>query len=97
MKKQADLSAICYTMIRRARTVTAVTLLAFAAIFTACSGSEPTGPNGEKVYKNPAGSYNISTVNDKALPVAIFSGHRVHLRAHERHDHPVVRREIQRR
>lgn len=73
MKKPADSIAVCYTTIRRARTVTAVTLLALAAILTACGGSEPTGPNGEKLYKNPAGSYDISTVNDHALPVAIFS------------------------
>ncbi|HEY4304818.1 MAG TPA: hypothetical protein VGM82_10145 [Gemmatimonadaceae bacterium] len=73
MKKQAVSNRVCYTTMRRARTVTAVTLLAFASILTACSGSEPTGPNGEKLQKNPAGSYDISTVNDKALPVAIFS------------------------
>lgn len=73
MKKQADSDAVCYTTIHRARTVMAVTLFAFAGILTACGGSEPTGPNGEKLYKNPAGAYVVSTVNDKALPVAIFA------------------------
>jgi len=73
MKKTAEPRAICYTTTRRARTVTAVTLFAFAALFTGCGGSEPTGPGGEKLYKNPAGSYDISTVNDHALPVAIYS------------------------
>jgi hypothetical protein len=48
-------------------------LLALATLFAACGGSEPMGPNGEKLYKNPAGSYDISTVNDHPLPVAIFS------------------------
>lgn len=73
MKKQAISRAVSYTTMRRDRTVTAVTLFAFAGILAACSGSEPTGPNGEKLYKNPAGAYDISTVNDKALPVAIFA------------------------
>jgi len=73
MKKPAESRAISYTTTRRARTVTAVTLLALATILTACGGSEPTGPNGEKLYKNPAGSYDDSTVNDQPLPVAIFA------------------------
>lgn len=73
MKKPASSRDVCYTTMRRARTVTAVTLFAFVGILTACSGSEPTGPNGEKLHKNPEGSYDISTVNDKSLPVAIFA------------------------
>lgn len=51
----------------------AVTLLVFAGILAACSGSEPTGPNGQKVPKTFVGSYDVSTVNAKALPVAIFA------------------------
>jgi hypothetical protein len=73
MKNSAQSRAVCYTSWRRARTVTTVTLLAFTTLFTACGGSEPTGPNGERLYKTPVGSYDVSTVNDQALPVAIFA------------------------
>lgn len=73
MKKPANSSAACYTTTRRMRTVTAVTLLAITGILAACSGSDATGPNGVKIPKTFVGSYDVSTVNDKALPVAIFS------------------------
>jgi hypothetical protein len=50
--------------------------LAFAATFAtlaaaaACGGDSPSAP---ATAKTPDGSYNLSTVNGKALPVAIFA------------------------
>jgi hypothetical protein len=47
--------------------------LAFVAMFAAagaCGGDSPSGPTAAKT---PDGSYTISTVNGKGLPVAIFS------------------------
>jgi hypothetical protein len=73
MKKPAEMSAAVYTTNRPARTVMAVTLLALVGALTACSGNEPTGPNGQRVPKTFVGSYDVTTVNDKALPVAIFA------------------------
>ncbi len=41
-----------------------------AALALAACGGDASGPN---VSKTPEGSYNISTVNGKTLPAAIFS------------------------
>ena len=73
MSKRSGLGALCYTLFRRARTVTAVTfVLAFGAL-QACGSDALTGPNGQKLPKNFLGSYDASKINDKVLPVAIFS------------------------
>jgi hypothetical protein len=53
--------------------------LAFVAAFTAltaaaaCGGDSPSAPATPTPSKTPDGSYNISTVNGKVLPVAIFA------------------------
>ena len=73
MKKAAESNAVVYTTTRQTRTVIAVTLLAFAGMLSACSGADSTAPNGQKVPKNFIGAYDVTTVNDKALPVAIFA------------------------
>jgi hypothetical protein len=46
-------------------------LVAVIAAAGACGGSD--SPSGPATPKTPDGSYNISTVNGKGLPVAIFS------------------------
>lgn len=46
-----------------------------AAAIAACSGdsSSPAAPPPPTIYANPVGTYDVSSVNAKALPVAIFS------------------------
>ena len=73
MSKRGELGALCYTLFRRARTVTAVTFVVAFAALQACGSDGLTGPNGEKLPKNFLGSYDASKINDKLLPVAIFS------------------------
>jgi len=73
MKKPAESDAVVYMTTRPTRTVIAVTLFAFAGVLSACSGADSTAPNGQKVPKNFIGAYDVTTVNAKALPVAIFA------------------------
>jgi hypothetical protein len=55
---------------RRLRSLAFVAPLAALAAAGACGGDSPSGP---ATPKTPDGSYTISTVNGKGLPVAIFS------------------------
>jgi hypothetical protein len=73
MNKRGGIGALCYTLFRRARTVTAVTFVVAFGALQACGSDGLTGPHGEKLPKNFLGSYDASKINDKALPVAIFS------------------------
>jgi hypothetical protein len=41
------------------------------AILTACGGDG--GPSGPVTYKDPIGSYSVTTFNSKTLPAAVFS------------------------
>ena len=45
--------------------------LVLAAVVTACGSDGTTGPGGGA--PTPVGSYSITTVNGKALPVALFN------------------------
>jgi hypothetical protein len=57
------------------RTIQRALMLAATAVIVACGGdsSGGTGPTGNQTFSNPVGSYDISTVNAKSLPFAIFS------------------------
>jgi hypothetical protein len=66
------LGAPCYTLFRRVRTVTAVTVVLAAGVLQGCGSDAPTSP-GRNAPNNFLGSYEASSINDKALPVAIFS------------------------
>ena len=50
-------------------------VLAFAPLATlaACGSDSSTGPSGPAVPTTPIGSYTITTVNGKGLPVALFA------------------------
>src|SRR3954463_4662498 len=50
-------------------------VLAFASLAAlgACGSDSSTGPSGPAVPTNPIGSYTITTVNGKGLPVALFA------------------------
>lgn len=54
----------------RTRSLALVVGFAVVATIAACGGDSPSGP---ATPKTADGSYNISTVNGKTLPVAIFS------------------------
>jgi hypothetical protein len=54
----------------RTRSLALVVGFAIVATIAACGGDSPSGP---ATPKTPDGSYNISTINGKTLPVAIFS------------------------
>lgn len=54
----------------RTRSLALLAGLAIVATVAACGGDSPSGP---ATPKTPDGSYAISTVNGKGLPVAIFS------------------------
>jgi hypothetical protein len=41
-----------------------------AAVFAACGGDSPSGPG---TATSPEGNYTISTINGKAVPMAVFS------------------------
>lgn len=58
----------------RVRTLAAVLALATLAACGGDASSGSTNPPPPTTYTNPAGSYDVSTINAKALPVAIFSG-----------------------
>ena len=50
-------------------------VLAFASLATlaACGSDSSTGPSGPAVPTTPVGSYTITTINGKGLPVALFA------------------------
>ena len=50
-------------------------VLAFASLaaLAACGSDSSTGPSGPPVPTTPIGSYTITTVNGKGLPVALFA------------------------
>ena len=50
-------------------------VLAFASLATlaACGSDSPGGPSEPAVPTTPVGSYTITTVNGKSLPVALFA------------------------
>ena len=50
-------------------------VLAFASVaaLAACGSDSSTGPSGPAVPTTPVGSYTITTVNGKGLPVALFA------------------------
>ena len=50
-------------------------VLAFAsfAALAACGSDSSTGPSGPAVPTTPVGSYTITTINGKGLPVALFA------------------------
>jgi hypothetical protein len=50
-------------------------VLAFASLATlgACGSDSPGGPSEPAVPTTPVGSYTITTVNGKTLPVALFA------------------------
>jgi|SRR5678815_3883324 len=50
-------------------------VLAFASLaaLAACGSDSSTGPSGPAVPTTPVGSYTITTVNGKGLPVALFA------------------------
>jgi hypothetical protein len=56
--------------IGRARTLARVSILASLAWAAACGSDSGTGPN---TPATPVGSYSITTVNGKSLPVALFA------------------------
>lgn len=61
--------------IDRVRTLAAAGALLLTTTLAACGGSDgPSTPPGPTIYTNPVGSYDVTKVNEKALPVAIFSG-----------------------
>jgi len=49
--------------------------LAFASLaaLAACGSDSSTGPSGPAVPTTPVGSYTITTINGKGLPVALFA------------------------
>jgi hypothetical protein len=50
-------------------------VLAFASLaaLAACGSDSSTGPSGPAVPTTPVGSYTITTINGKGLPVALFA------------------------
>ena len=50
-------------------------VLAFASLaaLAACASDSSTGPSGPAVPTTPVGSYTITTINGKGLPVALFA------------------------
>jgi hypothetical protein len=67
MKRVEQRGASLRLTIGGARTL-AVALV--ATVLAACGGDSPSGPS---VQTSPEGNYTISTINGKALPMAIFS------------------------
>jgi hypothetical protein len=56
------------------RTIQRALMLVGAIALVACGGdSSGTGPTGGQTFSSPVGSYDISTVNAKALPFTIAS------------------------
>ena len=67
MKKVGQQGASLRLTIGRARTLAVA--LAVAGL-TACGSDSPSGPS---VATSPVGNYTISTINGKAVPMAVFS------------------------
>lgn len=59
--------------IDRARRSGLVLAVASLAALGACGSDSSTGPSGPPVPTTPIGSYTITTVNGKGLPVALFA------------------------
>ena len=59
--------------IDRARRSGLVLAFASLAALAACGSDSSTGPSGPAVPTTPVGSYTITTVNGKGLPVALFA------------------------
>ena len=59
--------------IGRASALARVTLCATLVWIAACGSDSTTSPGGGGNPNSPIGSYNISTVNGKNLPVALYS------------------------
>lgn len=57
------------------RTLAVALMFAATTVLAACGGDSGTGPDTKVVppTPTPVGSYTISTINAKALPVAIFA------------------------
>jgi len=59
--------------IDRARRSGSVLAFASLAALAACGSDSSTGPSGPAVPTTPVGSYTITTINGKGLPVALFA------------------------
>ena len=59
--------------IDRARRSGLVLAFASLAVLAACGSDSSTGPSGPAVPTTPVGSYTITTINGKGLPVALFA------------------------
>lgn len=59
--------------IGRASALARVTLCASLAWIAACGSDSTTSPGGGGNPNSPIGSYNISTVNGKSLPVSLYA------------------------
>jgi hypothetical protein len=75
MKETHTTYATSRWTIGRARTLGRFALCASVAWIAACGSDSTTQPGGTSPPPptSPVGTYNISTVNGKSLPVAIFS------------------------
>src|SRR4051812_44890150 len=76
MKETGIQHAASRRTIDRLRTLAGrLSLAAAVTTFAACGGDGgPSTPSGPTTYANPVGAYEVSTINAKSLPVAIFSG-----------------------
>jgi hypothetical protein len=70
MKETRRRNSDAYWTNARLRSLAVVATLAALSVAGACGGDSPSGP---ATPKTPDGTYGISTVNGKVLPVAIFS------------------------
>jgi len=59
--------------IGRATALARITVCATAIWLAACGSDSTTSPGGGGNNNSPVGSYNISTVNGKNLPVALYA------------------------
>jgi hypothetical protein len=67
MKKVGQRGASSRLTIGGARTLA---LVLAATVMAACGGDSPSGPS---TASSPEGNYTISTINGKAVPMAVFS------------------------
>lgn len=73
MKETGRQDTLARKTIERLRALAVAGVFAAAAALSACGGDSSSTPAGPVVYTTPVGSYDVSTVNAKALPVAIYS------------------------